>query len=199
MQLSPAERWILHNQHTILAKLYPADAPGHARVAGALANGYEGEYDQLARQIAGPTLSSQQGAFVRDVLLMFLELQRTYDALPEEERATVMAHPLDFSSPRRGYDDLSKEQEAQEEAALESHHLAFPGFDGQTEPELLGYARWLVAAGGAFANLQWRDVGLNSHRPTRARYERMLEASRADAVAGESAAARLARLCDFSA
>lgn len=120
-------------------------------MAGALENGYEGEYDQLARHIAGRPLSSQQGAFVRDVLVMFLELQRTYDALPEEEQAAVMAHPLNFSSPWRGYDDLSKEQEAQEEAAIESHHLAFPGFDGQAEPELLGYARWLVADGRSYS------------------------------------------------
>jgi len=35
--------------------------------------------------------------------------------------------------------------------------------------------------------------------PTRERYEPMLEASRAGAVAGESAVARLVRLCGFSA
>ena len=34
MQLSPAERWILHNQHTILAKLYPEDAADHALARG---------------------------------------------------------------------------------------------------------------------------------------------------------------------
>ena len=48
MQPSPAERWILHNQHTILAKLYPADA------ADALARG--GRLDEaraLFERVAG--------------------------------------------------------------------------------------------------------------------------------------------------
>jgi len=58
------------------------------------------------------------------------------------------------------------------EAAPFGTHVQFVGFDGNNESELFSIARFVVDDMNRFTEFQGRE--LNSHAPTRARYERML-------------------------
>ena len=74
-----------------------------------------------------------------------------------------------------GYDRLSKKERERlaEEVPLVGKRLKFPGFDGNNEAEYLHIARFLVNDMERFSRFAGRDK--NSHMPTLAMYERMLQ------------------------
>lgn len=76
MEISRLNRWMLSNQHRILAKLYPEQAAFHNRSAEALERGYESEYHEAAKNISEAVLADEECKEVLEILGMFSELQK---------------------------------------------------------------------------------------------------------------------------
>jgi uncharacterized protein len=60
-----------------------------------------------------------------------------------------------------------------DKSGIDSGQLRFPGFDGNNEADLLGYARYYIEDLGHYKRLG--ITYLNSHHPTIDTYRRMLE------------------------
>ncbi len=145
MELNRKDRWILYNQHKILAKLYPNEADYYDRAAEAIGDGYAYEYSHLAQNIYERGLSEDQCIFVYSVMGMFMRLKWAYEDLSHEDKADIPTHKIEFR-----------------------------GFDGNNETMYLGYARWIVKEGQSFQNIKDGGDGLNSHMPTLNLYRNML-------------------------
>jgi uncharacterized protein YfbU (UPF0304 family) len=84
MTLTRTERWIISNQFHILEILSPKEAQHFANGREALECGYELEYEELCQNIykEGDTLSNEACEEVINILDMFDNLKRCFDALP---------------------------------------------------------------------------------------------------------------------
>jgi uncharacterized protein YfbU (UPF0304 family) len=85
MKLSRIERWILSNQYKILEQLDPEQAAQYACCRNAIDCGYEGDYDWIAADVSDESdgLSSAACGEVIDILEMYSDLQRGFDALDD--------------------------------------------------------------------------------------------------------------------
>lgn len=145
MQLTRVERWMLANQYRIRAILEPDYTDDFNHAAQALEDGYEHEYDHLAKHINHDGLSDADGDFVQDVMQMYMLMQMVFDQLSEEEKVEVG-----------------------------EHRVVFPGFDGNNETMQMAYARWIVEDPMQFKSLRAENRNFNSHRRTLGRYQIVL-------------------------
>jgi uncharacterized protein YfbU (UPF0304 family) len=149
MQLDQHTRLILLNQYEILKHLDPDNAEDYDQKQEILRSGYQLFYSELDGSIAeGDGLTPEECRFVLDVL-------DVYGLLTDYRRK----NPGD--------------------TAVATHRWAiFPGFDGNNETELMGFARFLIVKQGKFAYV---DVskGFNSHMPTVDKYRKMVAMYRA--------------------
>jgi uncharacterized protein len=144
MKLSRTERWILANQYRILAGLFPDDRETYEKFADALEEGYSAYIDHMAEHIY------DEGDIVTDEQCSFvLQTMSMYEAL------------------QRGFEQHSPQ-------TVRETEVRFPGFDGNNETPLMGYARFVIDREHRFTHLD-RNQDLNSHMPSVAIYQRMLE------------------------
>ncbi len=135
---------ILINQYEILAALRPQELAVFNRYAEIVQEGY---YEMWADEAIGSLsnpLPYEELDYVGRVMEMFDWIQISYDRLSAAEKATI-----------------------------EEIDVRFPGFDGNHETSYMAYARFLTEKMNRFASLRLMD-GMNSHFPTRDRYEAML-------------------------
>jgi uncharacterized protein YfbU (UPF0304 family) len=92
-----------------------------------------------------------------------------YEGLSEDGCRYVLDVLTMFWMMRYAYDALP------ERDGIEAQFLEFAGFDSGNEAALMSYAQWFIERLGQFKDLK-RPRGFNSPMPTRALYERMLEA-----------------------
>ena len=149
MNLSRTERWILANQYRILEALHPSDAEWLAEHRTVLEHGYELEYSWLC-----PEVSADDQCMSADACREVLDILDMFGAI------------------MRGYEARS------DKAWADARLTLFPGFDGNTEGNQLGYAHHLRKANkfrDQFLGLFGEDrVDFNSHFPTLSRYRSML-------------------------
>jgi len=83
MQLSRLERILLSNQHKILEHLDAENADYHRRCQEVLSDGYEAEYRRLYENVYPDEhcLSADDCREVRDIMLMYCDLQEAHRAL----------------------------------------------------------------------------------------------------------------------
>ena len=148
MKLTRVQRWLLINQHEILAKLEPGG--GHARAAEALRCGYELEYEHLAAWIYDEkdTLTEEQCREVRAIFSMYTMLKASFERL--EDAGDITASDLTF--------------------------LGFDGND-QIEGSYMAYAQYVCHDDNQYSQVDRGDA-FNSHMPMLSRYQRMLAAWR---------------------
>jgi uncharacterized protein YfbU (UPF0304 family) len=84
MQLSRVERLLLANQYRMLEVLVPDEADAYARFREALEWGYEGEYEDIAKNVYADGLSLDACAEVINILDMFSALKRGYERLDDK-------------------------------------------------------------------------------------------------------------------
>jgi uncharacterized protein len=147
MKLTRTERWILANQYSILEKLYPDEAEYYAKCRRVLENGYEFHYDEISQNIYkdSDTMSIEASREVLDILHMFSDLKRSYEAL--KDKSGIEKHRLNFHG--------------------------FDGND-PLEVKYLAYARFFCNSdGGRYKELNKGD-DFNSHMLTLDQYRRML-------------------------
>lgn len=145
MKLTRTERWVLSNQYQILAALSTEDAEHYHQCREILEQGYELEYDEIARHVydGDDTMSIAECREVVDTLAMFHILQRTYRDLADK-------------------------------SGIDESRLEFGGFDGNHETKHVAYARFYASQqGGRFTDLPHPE-DFNSHYPTLDVYRRML-------------------------
>lgn len=156
--LTTLERHQLALLHRILARLVDGEGTDGDRDyqtsrAEILENGYVAEYDDVFVSIE-PELSRSETGLVMDVLDMFTQLEFSYKQLDDSAREAL--------------------------GEWASHAVRFGGFDlnHRLEGRLLYFARHLIAQD------KWENLAVyfddehergNSHHPTIATYERMLE------------------------
>jgi uncharacterized protein YfbU (UPF0304 family) len=87
--------------------------------------------------------------------------------LSESQVEHVLAILGIYGDMRSSFDELS------DKSGIEESQLTFPGFDGNNEAELLSFAGALRKARRFETTLGKRE--LNSHMPTTATYQRMIE------------------------
>ncbi|SRR6266516_3680182 len=147
MKLTKIERWILANQYNILEKLYPDEKEYYSKCREILENGYEYHYDEISQHIYkdSDTMSSEASQEVLDILHMFSDLKRSYDAL--KDNSGIEKHLLNF----HGFDG--------------NDHL---------EVKYLGYARFFCNSDGGRCKELDKGDDFNSHMPTLDRYRSML-------------------------
>lgn len=69
---------------------------------------------------------------------------------------------------QRSYDRLEDKE------GIEEWMIEFQGFDGNNEPELIGYAEFIMEKNGQFQSVRHNE-DLNSHMPSISRYRDMLQ------------------------
>lgn len=96
MKLSRVERWILSNQYKILEKLYPDEADYCAEVREVIDSGYELEYAWAIDYIYPDEqcLSTDQCREVLQILSMYRDLKRAYEAL--DDKSGINAYWIEF-------------------------------------------------------------------------------------------------------
>ena len=96
MKLSRIERWILSNQYKVLETLDPEQADHYAFCRNAIDRGYEGEYDWMADDVDDERdgLSSADCGEVIDILEMYSDLQRGFDAL--DDKSDIREYQINF-------------------------------------------------------------------------------------------------------
>jgi uncharacterized protein YfbU (UPF0304 family) len=90
LPLTLIERILLANQLRILEKLEPEEGETYRVAREAIEEGYELDYDLVARQLSTDTMSEDECRFVHDVLEMYRHL--TFSA----KRADVPAEEIQF-------------------------------------------------------------------------------------------------------
>lgn len=145
MQLSLVERMLLAQNFEILAKLNPDDAESYEWKAEALRDGYEPLYSWLFEWYAQEKdiVTEEEGEYVYDVL-------RMYDAIMWSIKQQNLELPEDVK-----------------------YYSSFPGFDGNDEGKLLGFANHYCTE-NRYDILKKDGEIPNSHMPTKHRYEAML-------------------------
>lgn len=132
-KLTPAERAILIGQYQILAAI-EGDEEKYKDVIEVLSVGYELDYEEHVDGLSDP-LYEDDCKFVRDILLLYylMKLARNKD---------------------------TADVDAQGRRRFESVDPKFPGFDGNNQPRLLRYAKFLIEQQGQYP--EHRHY-LNSH------------------------------------
>ncbi len=145
MKLSLVERMLMAQNFEILAKLNPEDAESYQWRADVLQNGYEPLYPWLFEWFAkdSDVISEEQGEYV-------YEIPRMYDAIVWSLKQQKIELPESLA-----------------------YRAKFPGFDGNDEAGLLGFANH-YCKGGRYDILKQDGQIPNSHMPTRFLYEPML-------------------------
>lgn len=113
IELTKTERLLLSNQNLILAALFPEQADHYKHVAKVLQRGYTFFYGEVFQEIWDGT-TPDDARYVVDVMEMYWRLQEDNDQLK--------GRPPDKLDPKE---------------------LTFPGFDGNNESALMGFARYL--------------------------------------------------------
>jgi uncharacterized protein YfbU (UPF0304 family) len=146
MQISLIERMLMAQNFEILAKLNPQEATSYEWRAEVLRSGYEPLYSWLFEYFGqgDQIVTQQEGEYVFEVLHM-------YDAIAWSIKNQKLNIP----------DELK-------------YHAAFPGFDGNEEGKLLGFANHFCADENRYATLKKDGEIPNSHMPTYHIYEPML-------------------------
>lgn len=146
--LTKKERLMLINQYLILEKLYPESADSYRRNRRALEDGYTLHYGWLYHYM-GDDMSVEDCRYVLSVLELYEAISWSYRDLVEQ---------------KANLDGLTKDD------------IRFMGFDGNQEPEFLGYARYFVHDLNRFNALVEGDGYLvpNSHYPTTEMYRQQL-------------------------
>ncbi|MBB5234459.1 YfbU family protein [Deinococcus budaensis] len=146
MELTKLERLMLMQNFRILAALEPEEKEHYERMEQIVTRGYEALYDELFTSIDPDAIPAEESEFVYDVLDMYVAI---HDA--------VEAHSIDL-------------------AAQENFALRFIGFDGNNESRLLSFAGFAAREEDSIYAMFLRNGRFpNSHGPTRARYQRMLD------------------------
>jgi uncharacterized protein len=145
MKLTHFERWMLSNQFMILAKLYPEMKDSYEKMAEIVENGYEQHYDWISQYI-----------YKGDDITTMEQSEEVRDILS-------MFEQLKYS-----YDDLNDKSD------VDSFHIQFQGFSGNTETKHLAYTRFLIERENSFADLH-RGDNFNSHAPMLDRYRKMVQ------------------------
>jgi uncharacterized protein len=95
--------------------------------------------------------------------------QHFYDELSEEHCREVINILDMFSHLKRGYQSLKYKE------GIEERDVEFYGFDGNNEPQYIGYVRYLIEREGRFENLKkGSHHGYDSHMPKLGQYRSML-------------------------
>jgi uncharacterized protein YfbU (UPF0304 family) len=96
MKLSRIERWILSNQYKILEQLDSERADQYAFCRNAINHGYEADYDWIADDVSDQSdgLSSAACGEVLDILEMYSDLQRGFDAL--DDKSAIREYEINF-------------------------------------------------------------------------------------------------------
>jgi uncharacterized protein len=137
-KLSPAERAILINQFKILGAVQ--GEPGACKdTIDVLSYGYELDYDEHIDGLGEP-LSKTECRFVHDILWIYYLIKLT------KNQAAIGSAGGDRDEGGR--------------LRLENMEPKFPGFDGNIQPGLLGYAKHLIEKDGKFVE---HKHYLNSH------------------------------------
>lgn len=149
MNLSTLERLLLAQNFRILAAIEPQEKAHYERMERIVTSGYEALYSELFSSLDLDTVPVEDSEFVYDVLDMYVAID---DAVKE------------FNISLDDRDNLA---------------LRFSGFDGNNESRLLSFASFVAREEGSVYAMFLRNGRFpNSHGPTRARHERMLEAYR---------------------
>lgn len=145
MKLSLVERMLMAQNFQILAKLEPENAETYEWRAEVLRNGYEPLYSWLFEWFGqgDSIVTAEEGEYVYEVL-------RMYDAIT-------------WSIQRQGI-ELPENLK---------YRATFPGFDGNDEGKLLGFANHYCTE-GRYDILKKDGEIPNSHFPTRSTYGPML-------------------------
>ena len=146
LNLTRVERSILMHQHRVLAKLEPENAEYHENAAEILQRGYYEMFGSECLGIEEDAMPRQTMLYVADVLEMYQRLQDAFDELLEDVKAEI------------GRD-----------------RVVFPGFNGNGEARLIGYARFLREKMERFTSVE-ATKDMNTHHPTAGMYGRMLSA-----------------------
>lgn len=145
LQLTDVQRRILINQYEILAALRPKEAAYFDRCAEIIRRGYYEFWPDYVTGDLDDPMAQKELIYVMDVLEMYDRLQVSFDRLPESEKTKVAANEVLFS-----------------------------GFDGGSERAYMAYARFLREKMERFTTVRL-DHELDSHFPTRDKYEAMLK------------------------
>jgi uncharacterized protein YfbU (UPF0304 family) len=89
------------------------------------------------------------------------------ETMPREQSKEILDILSMYQDMQDCYDKLS------DKSGIDPNQLTFPGFDGNNEADLLGYARYYIEELGRYNRL--RIIYLNSHHPTINMYRRMLD------------------------
>ncbi len=149
MKLSRLDRIKLAQNFQILAKLYPDESAWYNNAAEVLRSGYELLYDEI-----------------------FQGVYDDKDVLDEKTSLYVMEVLAMYDNMNYAMTRLKDKPDVSE------YDLKFPGFDGNNEPTLLGFANFFCRTRNAFERVLVDGRILNSHMPTGDLYERMLTAYR---------------------
>lgn len=85
MKLTDAERWILSNQHAILAKLDPNESERYEKIREALDNGYELHYrPENITTNPDEIMTEEECREVLDILTMFQVLRQSFERLADK-------------------------------------------------------------------------------------------------------------------
>jgi uncharacterized protein len=158
--LSAVDRCSLILHHEVLASLTadPEEEDGgwdvryHRRMIKVLSEGFTAEYSDMFQAIR-PELPQRECQLVHDILQMFGILERSMEALSDDERAGI-GEPAEYALRFRGFD-----------------------FNDSREARLASYAQFLVSTD------RWEEMADhfdakhehgNSHMPLLASYQRML-------------------------
>lgn len=144
MKLSRTERWILANQYRILAAISPDDRDSYEKYADALEEGYSAYIDQMAEHIYDER-----------------------DIVTDEQCSFVLQTMSMYEALQRGFEQHGPQ-------TVRETEVRFPGFDGNNETPLMGYARFVIDREHRFTHLD-RNHDLNSHMPSVDMYRRMLD------------------------
>lgn len=124
-KLSPAERAILIAQYRTLAAIED-DRDGYKAIITVLERGYESEYEEHIEGLSDP-LPEEECRYVRDILWIY--------------------YLLKVAKNRDAVDDPGGDRDATGRLRFENLEPKFPGFDGNSEPARLGYAKFLIGQG----------------------------------------------------
>lgn len=149
MNPTEVERLILVNQYRILAILDPKNKESYDLAADTFMSGYEGAYDWHTE---------------------FADVSR--DGLTKAQCDEVMDILSMYAHLQRSYDRL------QDKSGVKPERVDFPGFDGNSETELMSFCRFLVKSDKfAYVRQAGRD-DFNSHMGMLGNYRRMLSVYR---------------------
>jgi uncharacterized protein YfbU (UPF0304 family) len=128
MKLTPVQRWLLVNQHRILAALYPEEAKDHQLRAHALELGYEAAFEWQSH-LCKDVLSIAECNEVHNILNMFRALRVSYDRLADKsgiERRRVEFAGFNANSDKQfGYCQFFKEAGRWPDLDLERSNFDF--------------------------------------------------------------------------